>query len=326
MGEIRILREAIVGESLAGLRLDRAAAELFAEFSRSRLQTWIKSGNLTVNSRIMKQKEILRVGDVVAIDAKLVAEEAFSAEAMALDVRYRDEDILILNKPSKLVVHPAAGHRQGTLLNGLLHAFPELAHLPRAGIIHRLDKDTTGLLLIARSLRAHTGLVRMLRERRIERVYQALAQGVVTAGGTVDQPVGRHPTQRTRMAVVAGGKPARTHYRVLERFRAHTLLEVALETGRTHQIRVHMAWLGHPLLGDRAYGGRPKPPPDCAPALRSDLAGFERQALHASRLSLEHPQERKKINIDIELPEDMQNLLELLRQDLKSREATHAEA
>ncbi len=326
MRENRIVRSEIVTDSFAGLRLDRVAADLFPEFSRSRLQLWIKGGSLTVNSQIMKQKDRLRAGDVIEIDAELAPDDELTAEAMELDLRYEDEHLLIVNKPENLVVHPAAGHREGTLLNGLLHSFPELARLPRAGIIHRLDKDTTGLMLIARTLRAHTELVRQLQQHRIERVYQALAHGVLTAGGTVDQPLGRHPAHRTRMAVVGGGKPARTHYRVLERFPAHTHVEVSLETGRTHQIRVHMAWLGYPVLGDRAYGGRPKPPAACPPRLAAALGAFKRQALHARRLSLTHPVTKKKMSIDMELPSDMQNLLELLKQTRQTREIADADA
>ncbi|MYA37820.1 MAG: 23S rRNA pseudouridine(1911/1915/1917) synthase RluD [Gammaproteobacteria bacterium] len=326
MQENRIVRRETVSDSLAGLRLDRAAADLFPEFSRSRLQLWIKGGNLTVNSQNMKQKDRLQAGDVIEIDAELEIDDELTAEAMELDVRYEDEHFLIVNKPENLVVHPAAGHHEGTLLNGLLHSFPELAQLPRAGIIHRLDKDTTGLMLIARTLRAHTELVRQLQERRIERVYQALVHGVLTAGGTVDQPVGRHPVHRTRMAVVGEGKPARTHYRVLERFSAHTHVEISLETGRTHQIRVHMAWLGYPVLGDRTYGGRPKPPAAFPPELTAALGAFGRQALHACKLSLMHPANKEKISVDMKLPPDMQNLLELLRQNPRTQGAADAGA
>ncbi|MDE0478413.1 MAG: 23S rRNA pseudouridine(1911/1915/1917) synthase RluD [Gammaproteobacteria bacterium] len=324
MQENRIVRRETVSDSLAGLRLDRAAADLFPEFSRSRLQLWIKSGSLTVNSQSMKQKDRLQSGDVIEIDAELATNDELTAEAMELDVRFEDEHFLIVNKPKNLVVHPAAGHHEGTLLNGLLHSYPELAQLPRAGIIHRLDKDTTGLMLIARTLRAHTELVRQLQERRIERVYQALVHGVLTAGGTVDQPMGRHPVHRTRMAVVGEGKPARTHYRVLERFPAHTHVEISLETGRTHQIRVHMAWLGYPVLGDRTYGGRPKPPAAFPPELTAALGAFGRQALHAYRLSLIHPANKEKTSFDMKLPPDMQNLLELLKQNPRTQGAADA--
>lgn len=311
----RISREETVTESLAGLRLDQAAARLFPDFSRSRLQFWIKNGNLTVNSRNLKQRERLRAGDVITIEAELATADNLTAQAMDLDVLYEDEHLLILNKPENLVVHPAAGHHDGTLLNGLLHAYPELAQLPRAGIIHRLDKDTTGLMLVARSLPAHTSLVRQLQDRSIQRGYQAIVHGVLTAGGTVDQPVGRHPVHRTRMAVVKSGKPARTHYRVIQRFRCHTLIEAMLETGRTHQIRVHLSWLGYPVTGDRNYGGRPRPLADCSVELATALGAFKRQALHACRLSLTHPISGENCSKEIALPSDMQNLCELLKQD-----------
>ena len=317
----RISRKEEVTETLAGLRLDQAAAKLFPDFSRSRLQFWIKNGSLTVNSRNLKQRERLRAGDIIEISAELTAAEDLVAEAMELDIRYEDDHVLIVNKPDNLVVHPAAGHHGGTLLNGLLHEYPELAQLPRAGIIHRLDKDTTGLMLVARTLQAHTELVRQLQERRIERGYQAVVQGVLTSGGTVDQPLGRHPVHRTRMAVVGAGKPARTHYRVLERFRSHTLVRIMLETGRTHQIRVHMAWLGHPVIGDRSYGGRPKLPPACPEELATALGNFQRQALHACRLSLLHPVNGEKLSQEIELPSDMQNLHELLLRDSRGQDA-----
>ena len=315
MKNSRISRREQVGESLAGLRLDQAAARMFPDFSRSRLQTWIKSGGLKVNSRVLKQRERLRAGDIIEIDAVLATAEESVAEAMELDIRYQDEHLLIVNKSENLVVHPAAGHPRGTLLNGLLHRFPELARLPRGGIVHRLDKDTTGLLLIARSLPAHTELVRQLQQRRIERVYQALVHGTPTAGGTVDQPIGRHPVQRKRMAVIAGGKPARSHYRVLERFRSHSLLKVMLESGRTHQIRVHLSWLGFPVTGDRSYGGRPRPLSRCEPELAAALGEFPRQALHACRLALYHPLTGARLEQESGLPGDMERLLELLRRD-----------
>ncbi len=313
----RILRREKVDESLAGLRLDRAAARMFPDYSRSRLQMWIKSGELTVNSQILKKRENLKAGDIIEIAAELEAAEDLAAESMALDVRYQDDHLLVINKPDKLVVHPAAGHPGGTLLNGLLHQYPELAQLPRAGLIHRLDKNTTGLLLVARSLPAHTALVRQLRQRHIQREYQALTTGVPITGGIVDQPIGRHPVHRKRMAVLASGKPARTHYHILERFRAHSLLRIALESGRTHQIRVHLSWLGYPAIGDRAYGGRPKPPPRCLPELGAVLGEFPRQALHACRLAWTHPISGAELECRSDLPRDMEELLALLRRDAR---------
>ncbi len=311
----RILRRKKVDESLAGLRLDRAAARMFPDYSRSRLQMWIKSGELTVNSQILKKRENLKAGDIIEIAAELQAVEDLAPEPMALDVRYRDDHLLVVNKPDELVVHPAAGHPGGTLLNGLLHHYPELAQLPRAGLIHRLDKNTTGLLLVARSLPAHTALVQQLQQRRIQREYQALTVGIPITGGIVDQPIGRHPVHRKRMAVLAGGKPARTRYRIMERFRAHGLLRVALESGRTHQIRVHLSWLGYPVIGDRAYGGRPKPPPRCLPELGAELREFPRQALHACRLAWTHPISGAELECRSDLPRDMEELLFLLRLD-----------
>ena len=312
-GRITLSKE--VGEALAGLRLDQAAAKMFPDYSRSRLQMWIKSGELTVNSAVLKQREKLRAGDIIAIDAEIIADDELAADEIDLDIRYEDEHLLIVSKSDNLVVHPAAGHPRGTLMNGLLHHYPELASLPRAGIVHRLDKDTTGLLLIARTLPAHTGLVRQLQERSIERAYDAIVTGVLVAGGAVDQPVGRHPVQRKKMAVTRHGKPARTHYRVRERFRSHTLIEAALETGRTHQIRVHLTWLGYPVVGDRAYGGRPKLPPGCAAELAEALAGFPRQALHAGRLALTHPVTGERLQQEADPPPDMTHLLALLRSD-----------
>ncbi len=312
MGDGKIFRRGQVTGALAGLRLDQGAAALFPDFSRSRLQSWTKSGELKLNSKSAKQGERLRAGDEIEIRAAWAADDELAAENMELDIRYRDEHLLIVNKPKNLVVHPAAGHRAGTLLNGLLHAHPELAPLPRAGIIHRLDKDTSGLMLIARTPGAHRELVARLQERRIERVYRAIVCGAVTAGGSIDQPVGRHPTRRKQMAVVANGKPARTHYRVLQRFGSHSLLDVKLETGRTHQIRVHLAWLGYPLIGDPAYSGRPRSPPNCAPELTAALRGFGRQALHAGRLSLAHPISGETITLEADLPADMSDLLAML--------------
>jgi len=309
----KVFQQGRVSEALDGMRLDLAAARLFPDFSRARLQGWIRQGKLTVNSRSARQRERLRSGDLLVLDAELAPGHESGPESLELEVRYQDEHLLIVNKPARLVVHPAPGHRGGTLLNGLLHQFPELAGLPRAGIVHRLDKDTSGLLLIARTLTARDELLRQIRERRIERVYQAIVQGAIVAGGTIDQPLGRHPVHRKRRAVLAEGKPARTHYRVLERFPQHTLLKISLETGRTHQIRVHMAWLGHPLTGDPGYGGRPRPPTGGDARLAAALGSFQRQALHAWRLSLPHPVDGHELTEQAPLPDDMEQLLRCLR-------------
>jgi 23S rRNA pseudouridine1911/1915/1917 synthase len=236
---------------------------------------------------------------------------------MALDVVYEDADLLVINKPAGLVVHPGAGNASGTLLNGLLAHAPQLESLPRAGIVHRLDKDTSGLLLVAKSLPAHTALVRDLAERRVSRQYLAICSGVLTGGGTIDAAIDRHPVDRTRMAVRDDGRPAVTHYTVVERFRAHTCVKVALETGRTHQIRVHFAYRRHPLVGDPVYGGRLALPAGASESLRDALRTFRRQALHATRLELRHPVTGEELVFEAPPPADFQSLLRTLREDVE---------
>ena len=303
----------------AGMRLDQALAELLPAYSRSRLQQWLKTGQLRVNGCVWRPRDAVAGGETVSGDLVLEAETTAAAQDIPLDIRHEDADLLIVNKPAGLVAHPAAGNRDGTLVNALLHHAPELEALPRAGLVHRLDKDTTGLLVVARSLRAHTALVEQLQARRIEREYVAVVNGVLVAGGTVDAPVGRHPVDRQRMAVTAGGKPAVTHYRVMRRFRVHTLLRVKLETGRTHQIRVHMAHIRFPLLGDPVYGGRLRLPPNAAPSCIAVLQNFHRQALHAERLALTHPATGKWLEWRAELPADLAELLAALGADADER-------
>lgn len=229
---------------------------------------------------------------------------------------YEDDALLVINKPAGLVVHPAVGNRNGTMQNALLHYAPELAGLPRAGIVHRLDKNTTGLLVVARTLAAHKHLVDKLQNREFEREYLTVVNGVMTAGGTVDAPIGRHPVDRLRMAVNESGKPAVTHYRVIERFRAHTWVRVQLETGRTHQIRVHMAYKRYPIVGDPTYGGRFRVPPDSSESLLNTLRDFRRQALHAARLGLQHPETGEMMQWEVPVPEDMEKLIQALQQDV----------
>ena len=300
---------------LGGQRFDQIAAHLFAEYSRSRLTTWIKEGHLTANGQVLRPRDPVHAGSVLELQAEQEAQGEWQAEDIALDIHYEDEHILVLNKPAGLVVHPAAGHADGTLLNALLHHVPDLVNVPRAGIVHRLDKDTTGLMVVAKTLQAQTRLVEQLQARTVSRVYEALVVGVVTSGGTVDAPIGRHGQQRQRMAVTDSGKPAVSHYRVLERFRAHTHVRVKLETGRTHQIRVHMAHIGYPLVGDPVYGGRFKIPPAASPSLLEALREFPRQALHARFLELNHPATGERMKWICDLPDDFVWLLTLLQQD-----------
>ena len=299
-------RRLVVPADCAGARLDQALARMLPEHSRSRLAAWVKEGRVRVDGASADPKRKVWGGERVSVaEAPQEAEQAQQAEAIPLDIVYEDDDILVVNKPAGLVVHPGSGNWQGTLLNALLHHAPQLAAIPRAGIVHRLDKDTSGLLVVAKTLAAQTDLVRQLQARSVRRHYLALVRGRVARDGTVDAPIGRHPQQRTKMAVVGGGREARTHYHVLERFSDTTLLECALETGRTHQIRVHMAEIGHPLVGDPAYGMR-----RCAPG-RPTLA---RQALHAWRLALCHPATRMEMGWEAAAPADLAQLVEALRQ------------
>lgn len=304
-----------IPESLAGLRLDQALGRLFSEYSRSRLQHWIRNGRVKVDGKIWRPRDPVTGGEAISLEAVSDAEYDVAPQNIPLDICHVDAEILVLAKPSGLVVHPAPGNPDGTLVNALLHHYPELAALPRAGLVHRLDKDTSGLLVVARSLRAHTSLVRQLQERTLSREYIGIVNGCLTAGGTVDQPIGRHPVNRKRMGVVRTGKAARTHYRVNRRFRAHTLLNIKLESGRTHQIRVHMAYLRFPLLGDPVYGGRPRLPRDPDPTLVEAISGFRRQALHAARLGLRHPATGQWRDWQASTPTDMAALLSALEED-----------
>lgn len=299
------------------MRLDQALSELLPQYSRSRLQQWIKEGHVQVDGRQWRPRDKVLGGEAVSLEAVVEPEERWEAQAIPLDVLYEDDDLLVLNKPAGLVVHPAAGNPDRTLLNALLYHAPQVAHLPRAGIVHRLDKDTSGILVAAKSLEARTGLVEQLQARQFTREYDAVVEGTMTGGGKVDAPIGRHPVDRKRMAVTPSGKPAVTHYRLAERFRAHTWLKVRLETGRTHQIRVHMAHIRHPLVGDPVYRGRLRLPAGASEALREALRTFRRQALHASRLGLTHPRSGEWMEWEVPLADDLAALIETLRQDRK---------
>ncbi|MGH1448259.1 MAG: 23S rRNA pseudouridine(1911/1915/1917) synthase RluD [Pseudomonadaceae bacterium] len=311
----RISLTALVAPESGGQRLDQVAAQLFPDFSRSRLQSWIKEGCLTVDGRAVRPRDTVYGGEKLVLEAEREVQGAWQPEAIELDVVYEDAALIVINKPAGLVVHPAAGHQDGTLLNALLHHAPELAKVPRAGIVHRLDKDTTGLMVVAKTLEAQTDLVAQLQARSVTREYEAVVVGVMTAGGKVDQPIARHGTNRQKMAVMVGGKQAVSHYRVISRFRAHTHVRVKLETGRTHQIRVHMSYIHFPLIGDQTYGGRMRIPAGATRELVELLREFPRQALHARRLELQHPVDERTMSWEVPLPEDMLHLLALLRED-----------
>lgn len=313
----RVLR-AQVPLDAAGLRFDQVLAALFPEYSRSRLAGWIKSGAATLDGAAAMPRQAVRGGERIELTAADQTQVDAASEAIALRVVYQDADLFVIDKPPGLVVHPGAGNPRGTLQNALLHLDPQLANVPRAGIVHRLDKDTSGLLVVARNLRAHAALVAMLSSRQIHRRYAAVVDGVPVAGGTVDAPLARHPQDRLRRAVRDGGKPARTHYRVREKFRAQALLQCELESGRTHQIRVHMAHAGYPLVGDPLYGGGLKLPRAASSQLAEVLRGFKRQALHAEHLEFAHPVGGKMVLFDAEPPADFLQLLDALRADAKT--------
>ena len=305
-----------VPEELAGLRLDQALARMFPEYSRSRLKEWLLAGAITIDGGSKRPRDAVAGGEMVSLEPQLESEVRAAAEPITLDVVYEDDDLLVVNKSAGLVVHPGAGNPGGTLLNGLLHHAPELESVPRAGIIHRIDKDTTGLLLVAKTLQSHTALVRQLADRDISRQYLAICNGVLTGGGTIDQPIGRHPGDRKRMSIQQNGKPAVTHYTVLERFRAFTYIKVRLETGRTHQIRVHFAWRRHALAGDQTYGGRLALPAGASEPLIESLRRYKRQALHATRLAFEHPTSGETVDFEVPPPADFEELLNVMREDM----------
>lgn len=313
-----IRHEAVVPLTAAGRRFDQALAEMFPDYSRSRLTAWVKAGAVTLDGVPAVPRHLLRGGELVRVEAELETEVASAPEDIALDIVHEDEHLLVMNKPAGLVVHPGAGNPAGTVLNALLHHDPKLAELPRGGIVHRLDKDTSGLMVVARTLATHTALVDMLSRHAVERQYEAVVLGTLIAGGTVDAPIGRHMTDRLRQAVrdEEDGKHAVTHYRLRERFRAHTLIQCNLETGRTHQIRVHLAHINHPLVGDPLYGGGLKLPKRATPELTAALRGFRRQALNAERLSFEHPATGEVLAFEAPRPADMNALVETLRADL----------
>ena len=306
-----------VPNELGNKRFDQIAAQLFPDFSRARLQAWIRDGVLTVDGETRKPKDKLVGDELLEINVVTQAEGEWLPEVMDLDVVYEDDHIMIINKPMNMVVHPAAGNLTGTLLNGLLHHCPSLQDIPRAGIVHRLDKDTTGLMVVAKTLKAQNHIVNQLQTREMGREYEAIVQGTMTGGGSVKEPMARHAKDRTKMAVHPTGKDAITHYRILDKFPCHTHVRVKLETGRTHQIRVHMAHIKHPLAGDQTYGGRVRLPKGVSTVLRDVLRDFPRQALHAKRLELHHPETEELMSWEVPLPEDFIELLAALKYDLE---------
>ncbi len=301
--------------SAAGLRFDQALAAALPQYSRAQLKSWIDSGAARVAGRSLRGKDRVHGGEQVYLNAQLERRSGIAAEQLPLTVVFSDAALLVIDKPAGLVVHPGAGNPRHTLQNALLGLDPQLALVPRAGLVHRLDKDTSGLLVVARTPEAHAALTAALAARAIARQYLAVCTGVMTAGGTVDQPIGRHRAQRLRMAVRHDGRPAVTHYRVVRRFRAHTLVRAELESGRTHQIRVHLAHIGFAIVGDPLYAGRRRIPAGCTAALAAVLAGFRRQALHAERLALTHPLTGRKMQWQAPAPADFRALLAALEQD-----------
>lgn len=311
------IKDALIPGELAGLRVDQALARLFPEYSRSRLSQWIKDGCVLLDDRVPRPRDAVASGQRLRLRVVEQPLAELAAEPLPLEIVFADADLIVVNKPAGLVVHPGAGHPAGTLQNALLHYEPRLINVPRCGLVHRLDKDTSGLLAVARTLEAHTKLVAALAARAFEREYEAIVVGVLTGGGTVDAPIARHPVDRKRMSVREGGRPAVSHYRVIKRFRVHTHISVKLETGRTHQIRVHLAHLRHPLVGDPVYGRRLAIPADASLSLIEALRAFKRQALHARRLGLAHPVSGELLHWEAPLPADMAYLLQALDHDLR---------
>ena len=309
--------QATVPDSAAGRRFDAVLAELFPDFSRSRLASWIKSGDARLDGREVRPRDPVRGGETVTLNAVLEVQTHSQPEDITLDVLYEDEHVIVVNKPAGLVVHPGAGNPAGTLVNALLHRDPSLNTLPRAGIVHRLDKDTSGVMVVARTLQAHTALIEQLSSRGVHRQYLAVVVGSLVSGGTANAPIDRHPRDRIRMAVRDDGRDAVTHFRLRERFRAHTLLECRLETGRTHQIRVHMAHLKHPIVGDPLYGGPLKLPKGATEELIAGLRGFKRQALHAETLEFTHPVSGEPVRCSAPVPADLRQLIEVLHEDTR---------
>ena len=304
-----------IPQTCQGMRADKALALVFPQYSRSTLQKWLKQGLVVIDDEVPAQRDQVQGGELVELVVPQIKQTIWRAQSMELNIVYEDDQILVINKPAGLVVHPGAGNPDGTLVNGLLHHYPKLSELPRAGIVHRLDKDTTGLMLVARTESSRLELIRQLAQRTLQRTYLAVVQGVPIAGGVIDAAIGRDPHDRRRMMVSTTGKPALTHYRVQQRFRRHALLCCKLDTGRTHQIRVHMKHIGFPLVGDPIYGGRRQLPPRAGEAMRTALSEFSRQALHAAKLAVVHPGTGRGQEWSAPMPLDLQMLVDNLERD-----------
>lgn len=314
MSQTQSTLNATIPHELAGRRFDQVLAELFPDYSRSRLSAWIKSGAARLDGASVAPRHGVRGGEAVTVTVVAEREIGAEAEPIELDLVHEDADVIVVNKPAGLIVHPGAGNPDGTLQNALLHYEPELVGIPRAGLVHRLDKNTSGLMVVARSLRAHTSLVEQLSARSVHRQYEALVYGPMVSGGRIDKPIGRHPVDRLKQAIREDGREAVTHYRVRERFRAMTLVECRLETGRTHQIRVHLASVRHPIVGDLAYGNLRLPKGATAELIEA-LRGFRRQALHAERLEFTHPASAESMAFEVARPADMTTLIDTVRAD-----------
>ena len=304
--------QTVINEQYSGKRLDQVLTEICPEHSRSRIQSWINAGDISVNSKLTKQRYKVVAGDTVKISATIIEQDQFEAEQIPLDIIYQDDALIIINKPAGLVVHPGAGNPEHTLLNALLNFDENLNTIPRAGIIHRLDKDTTGIMVITRTLAAHTKLVSQLQSRNIKREYQAIVTGQITAGSTIENKIGRHPVHRTKMAVINNGKTATTHYRLIKKYQHYSHLRVQLETGRTHQIRVHMSHIKHPIVGDPVYGKNKTIKKGINTKLRDVISRFKRQALHAYKLTLPHPVTGEMNEFVADIPEDLKELIATL--------------
>ena len=307
----------IIPDAMSGKRLDQALAELLPEHSRARLQSWIRDDYVQIDKKSMRPRDKVHGGEQVEIRAEIESQISAAPEDIPLEIVFEDEHLIIINKPARLIVHPGAGNPKHTLMNALLHHDQQLEQVARAGIVHRLDKDTTGLLVVARTPQSHTYLANQLQARKIHREYVTIVSGIMTAGGTINQPIGRHRTHRTKMAVVKNGRPSITHYRIIKKYKHHTQLQVNLETGRTHQIRVHLTWLHYPIIGDPVYGGKKQLVKGMDPNLANYITAFPRQALHARAIQLHHPLSKEMMTWKAPIPEDMAELINTLETDAK---------